>query len=451
MMERYYQRKFKYEYKVIAFCDNNEDKIGKSYDGIPIIPINKLWDYQEKIIICTTLYYQEIGAQLVKMGIRNLLYYVSVSGMIMPYNTYQVYPAYGEIKRVLFVQTIQCMRTYKIASAIHEKGIKVDLAYTAANPYAVSPDWMMPYENIIAINDIGTFINMVNAEDYDIIHCSNEPDTLCTLLLNTNKPVVHDTHDMMSLRGDISFEQLVDEYTATVKSAGNMYVTEKIKEIAIKKYGIGYKNVFVINNYILNNQKPTQFLPKLSKQDGEIHCVYEGGVGKDVNTHRYYEVMWRKIAEKGIHVHFYAYYTTNEEYYIELDKMSPYIHYEGHKNPQELMTLLTQYDVGLVLLNITPREEIFLQTTFPNKIFEYLNAALPVAVSNIDSLKEFVDQYGIGMYLDFSEDIKRIIEEIAKIKIDKDFLYENSLTMNSRANEIIEFYSAVKAQYDKER
>ena len=61
------------------------------------------------------------------------------------------------------------------------------------------------------------------------------------------------------------------------------------------------------------------------------------------------------------------------------------------------------------------------------------------------------DRYGIGMYLDFSEDIKRIIEEIAKIKIDKDFLYENSLTMNSRANEIIEFYSAVKAQYDKER
>lgn len=449
MMEHYYRYRLKYEYEIIAFCDNNQDKIGKSYHGIPVVSVNDLWNYQEKIIICTS-FYQQIGEQLVGLGIKNSLYYVSqLSKMILPYNQYQFFHACRKIKRVLFVQTVQCMRTYKIASAIHEKGVRVDLAYTAANPYAVSPDWIMPYENIIAIDEISTFLNRVNDEDYDIVHCSNEPDTLCTLLLNSNKPVVHDTHDMMSLRGDISFEHLVDEYTATVKSAGNMYVTEKIKEIAVKKYGVGYKNTFVVNNYILNNQKPTYFLPKLSMQDGEIHCVYEGGVGKDENTHRYYEVMWKKLAEKKIHVHFYAYYTREEDYYFELDKMSPYIHYEGHKNPQELMTLLTQYDVGLVLLNITPREEVFLQTTFPNKIFEYLNAAIPVAVSNIESLKEFAEQYGVGKYLDFSGDIKGVVEEIAKIKIDRDFLVKNNLTMNSKANEIIDFYSAVKMQYDK--
>ena len=119
------------------------------------------------------------------------------------------------------------------------------------------------------------------------------------------------------------------------------------------------------------------------------------------------------------------------------------MHYEGCLPYEELMTELTQYDVGLVVLNITPRNNTFLQTTFPNKIFEYLFAALPVAVANIDSLKKFANEYEVGQYLDLDGDIRGQIGQISKIKVDKDFLENNKLTMDDQAEKIIEFFERV--------
>lgn len=48
------------------------------------------------------------------------------------------------------------------------------------------------------------FIDYVNAEDYDVIHCLNGPDALTNLLIfNCNKKVIHDLHDMKSHKDEL--------------------------------------------------------------------------------------------------------------------------------------------------------------------------------------------------------------------------------------------------------
>ncbi len=52
--------------------------------------------------------------------------------------------------------------------------------------------------------------------------------------------------------------------------------------------------------------------------------------------------------------------------------------------------------MGLVILNITLKNKNFLETTFPNKVFEYFNSSLPIAVDNLPILSKFVNETKSG-------------------------------------------------------
>ena len=113
------------------------------------------------------------------------------------------------------------------------------------------------------------------------------------------------------------------------------------------------------------------------------------------------------------------------------------------------MTEMTQYDIGLVELNITNRNRAFLQTTFPNKIFEYIYAGLPVAVCDIPSLTEFAERYNVGRYFDLEGNIKDQLYDISRIEISENILEEQGLTMNQQAKNILIFYNEVVNEYKR--
>lgn len=449
--------KLKNEYHIISFADNNPDVQGTFYEGIPIISGEKLKNLDMSdtdIVICTRSYYQ-IGSQIFDMGIfsyyvmlEGFLYHTDLTETMMPVEICRV-PYHrkkdGE-KNILFVQNAACIRTFRIARAMKEEGYRVYLLYTLAPPYAAYKEFANIFEDIWGFSSANGIVDFISGSDFDIVHCSNEPDILVNIVQRTNKPVVADTHDMQSIRSDIGIDALILEYLANTYSDGVMYVSTYIAEIAKDKYKLNNNEVFAVNNLVMEQVTIPQALPKLSSSDHQIHCVYEGGVvGDDKNSHRFFDDMWKKITDAGVHIHFYS--PSDITYCKRLENISDLIHYEGSISGEKLILKMTKYDCGLAVFNSVDNNRFHLEGASPNKLYEYINAGLPVVSAGINSLKEFVEGYHVGMELDFSGDIRGQLEEVRKIHIDDDFLTKNHLTMKSYGKELAAFYERVKLSY----
>lgn len=355
--------------------------------------------------------------------------------------------ANSSIKKVLFIQNAACIRTNKVATALTSKGIQTDIIYLIAHPSTVYKDIELPYNNIYQLDDVNQMIEFINNSDYDILYSSNEPDYLTVLFTSTNKPIVHDTHDMMSLRSDISIEQLVFEYVANVKSAGNIYVNEAIRDIGIKRFDLKNKPVFTLHSYIEQEMLPNKYYRKLSDIDGEVHCVFEGGLASEPGHHRFLEPMILELAQSKVHVHLHC--PVDPEYIVTLQKKSSYIHYEGILSPKLLIEEMTKYDIGLAIFNLSERNRTFLNTAFPNKIWDYLAAGLPILFANLTSFEQFAETSGVGRVFDFNGNIKKQIEELINIKVERAVLRKNKWLMNEAADNLIKFFMDVKCSYHR--
>lgn len=444
-------------YHIISFADNNPDVQGTFYEGIPVISGEQLKNLDMRdtdIVICTRAY-DQIGSQISGMGIfdyyvmlEGFLYHMDLTETMMPVEICCA-PYHrkrdGE-KNILFVQNAACIRTYKIARVMKEEGYRVYLLYTMAPPYAAYMEFADIFEDIWGFSSANGIVDFISNSDFDIVHCSNEPDILVNIVQKANKPVVADTHDMQSIRGDIGIDALILEYLANTGSEGAVYVSAYIADIAKDKYKLDNRNVFVVNNLVMEQVAIPRTLPKLSSLDHKIHCVYEGGVvGDDKNNHRFFDDMWKKITDAGVHIHFYS--PSDITYCKRLEDISDLIHYEGSISGEKLILEMTKYDCGLAVFNSVDNNRFHLEGASPNKLYEYINAGLPVVSAGINSQKEFVEGYHVGMELDFSGDIREQLEEVRKIHIDDDFLTKNHLTMKSYRKELAAFYEQVKLSY----
>ncbi|MCM1231006.1 MAG: hypothetical protein NC489_12815 [Ruminococcus flavefaciens] len=452
--------KLKGQEEIAYYVDNNPDKQGTRLHDIPVISSRELEETYDPavydIVICIKEYDQVIE-QLSGMGIneyyillQGFLYCCDERGTLFPTGTIfsaERYTPYikrnPEEKNILFVQNRVCIRTHKIAAMMQKNGYKVFLLQANPTPEANYSDFAEVYEEVYVFCTYNGLINFVDDSDFDIIHSSNDPDILTNLLLLTRKCVVFDTHDMMSLRKPESKEVIALEYIANTGSNGNIYTSKAVADIARKKFNLADKEVIAWENVVLDQEEITNEYPKLSSMDGEIHCVYEGGiVGSDKMSHRYFEDIWGKIVDCGIHIHYYS--PSNYSYCKELESKSKYLHFEGNLGTKKLIQEMTKYDCGLAVFNVNSRNRIFLETGTANKMYEYINAGIPVVVGKIRSYIDFVEKYNVGGCLDMGKDIKEQIIAISKITIEKDFLIKNKLTMMSRSQELIDFYERVK-------
>lgn len=436
-------------YEILYYADNNKDLWGEKINGIEIINPEKIRVLKLDEIIVSIFAYEEVAEQLFAMGKKACV--VSNAGLLFRYDEDRILkpfrvdaPTFGKKEKeysILFVQMTACIRTHKIAALMKENGWKTALAYSVGHPAVSNPEYLPFYDDIISINDIGDFIDGINQSDFDIIHSSNEPDFLTNLLLTTNKKVIHDVHDLISIYKGVSCEGLILEHIANVKAHGVIYTSEGAKEIAKQKFDISEDKLFVLENRPDTRLKSSCRYEKISAGDGEIHCVYEGGIGIEKESFRYYETIWKEITDEGIHIHFYS--SQNKEYCINLSEESSYLHYEGDFNSQLLASEMTKYDCGLVILNTSDKNRMYLETSSPNKLYEYWNAGLPVVVGDIKTHAKLVEKYHGGIQLNRKEEIRPQLEKAREIKISNTFLEDNCLYMNQYALDLINFYKRI--------
>ena len=90
---------------------------------------------------------------------------------------------------------------------------------------------------------------------------------------------------------------------------------------------------------------------------------------------------------------------------------------------------------------MTPKNRQYLEFASPNKIQEYVNAGIPVAVGDIESQREFVETNLFGSAVDMKGDLNTQITEISKINISKGVLREKGFTLESRIPQLLQFYN----------
>ncbi len=434
------------KYEIIAVADNNTRLHGQYKNNYKIISPNDIFrcDY-ETVIICSK-YAKDIQLQLVDMGIANILLFVP-PGLLCDYgikNTSKEVRFYekpfhsnDDNIHILFAQIFPCSRTNRFARIVSDNGMKCSLAYFGVLGKEMQISTSI-YDQIIPFFSYNDFIEYVKNSEYDLIHCSNEPDILTCLLLNSGKPIVHDCHDFLTLRDDLTAENIALELVANSNSCGCIYPSERCMQIAIDRYSVDENNAIYLENYPSINTLPPKKMKKLSMMDNEIHCVYEGAITDNPDSYRFFEEQWLSLAACGVHVHFYTQF--QETYCRYLDSLSKYIHYEGNLEIHKLLYALTQYDVGLCTFIEHPKHKIKLDTACPNKLYEYLAAGLPVALSNHRTHCDFLHKHHVGGIINWNADIMKQIYDISRIFIPDNFILYNKYTMEDNSEKLISFY-----------
>ncbi|ADK84377.1 Tetratricopeptide TPR_2 repeat protein [Desulfarculus baarsii DSM 2075] len=334
---------------------------------------------------------------------------------------------------ILFVQEAPCIRNYKTASALRARGHKVCLAYTRATlsqMYKGLSDEV--YDRCVRLTN-NRHLWDISAK-FDLVHCHNEPDVLTVAALAGEAPVIHDTHDLISLRAGGDQNLAFFEGVANRGAHGRVYTTPYQRDAALALYGVKGPSL-VFYNYASAGDLPKRFLPKLSAQDGQTHIVYEGGIGG--NGHRDFIDLFAQLTQGGLHVHVYPVHF-DQAMHQRLSAI-PRMHYHQPVSPTEIMEVMSQYDIGIIPFNIVKGNKQFLDSTIANKLFEYLAAGLPVLASPLQSYVDFFKLNNVGKVFHDAAEAIAATPELLRIAASQD-LTAHAKTYDGEITRLEDFY-----------
>jgi tetratricopeptide (TPR) repeat protein len=338
---------------------------------------------------------------------------------------------------ILFVQEAPCIRNYKTAKALRERGHRVSLAYTKAKLSQVYPALSDDvYTECIHLGEGARQLWDISSR-YDIIHCHNEPDTLSVAAMAGDAPVVHDTHDLISLREQGNGSAAWFEGVANRGADGRVYSTPYQRDEAARMYGAAEPSL-VFYNYASRDDVPATCLPKLSALDGRVHIVYEGGVGG--TPHRDFGQLFCELAGRGFCVHVYPTFAADQV----REAFSSQANIEVHPtaSPREIIREMTQYDFGIIPFNLEKGNKRFLDSTIANKLFEYLAASLPVIASPLQSYVDYFRQNPVGVTCRTAGEIEAALPQLREIAARTDF-GQQLFTYEGEVDRMVGFYRDV--------
>jgi hypothetical protein len=342
---------------------------------------------------------------------------------------------------ILFLSTEPDLRLYKQARALHglghtlflgHRGKDYDASLGRGNEYFAAiyrlsaRAFYSPLDTLRIRQYCGAITTIAARHGVDLIHSSNMRDDLLTVAAGTQArvPVIYDVCDMHSLLssratlgrpvysmayGISSVIGRLLERQAHRVSAGFVYVSDHMKDIAVSKHAIDEDLAVVMPNYGLKDEVIRNGRSKLSATDGAAHVVYEGSIHSSGYGNILPTII--SIASRGIHVHLHCY--QKPAAYVTALAGNPRVHWEPYLKPSEVTYALSQYDYGLIPFNMSTDRQ-HLDTALPNKLFDYLAAGLPVLSPPFLSLKAFVESNGLGIIFDGMDDL---VEKIGQVNL----------------------------------
>lgn len=324
-------------------------------------------------------------------------------------------------------------RVHKVCSTLHNMGFSVTLAGRQL-PHSLEPEkrvyhtrrFRLPFNKGPFFYGCYNFRLLVYLlfNRFDVL-LSNDLDTLPANFLAArikSKPLVYDSHEYFTEVPELLHRPLVKKIWGQlekwmVPDADAAYtVCDSIARIYTGKYNIPFK---VIRNLPLSAAHNDEDDPG----DKENIILYQGavnagrGLDKAIRAVSLLENVKLVIAGDGDK-------KTELENLVKEEGLSEKVEFKG-KLPIEQLTKLTPK----ALIGLSIEEDIGLNYHFalPNKLFDYIQAHVPVLVSNLPEMAAVVSQYGIGEVISDSEpqNLARVIKEMLENKVKRRIWKEN--------------------------
>ncbi len=316
--------------------------------------------------------------------------------------------------RVLFLQQQPCVRALKIATGLRSAlpGLELGFAYqgrTLGEYYGGGDDLFARWWDLG--DDPRAALPAVLEEfDPELVHSHNLPDSLTVLaqeLVGGRVPIVHDVHDLQSLRrtpyengfpepGDpAALERRAIEGSDAVVAVSD----ELLAEMAARHRLPAAHAVFA--NYALRDDLPRLLSLRERRISDPPRLVYEGTLSTNGGHYDLREI-FVALVEQGVTLDVYP--SRDVPAYAELARFAPGLTYHEHLPAQELLRRLPDYDFGWAGFN-DGLNRAHIDTALPNKLFEYLACGLPVLTLGHRALRRFLRERGLGVALGSPADL----------------------------------------------
>jgi glycosyltransferase involved in cell wall biosynthesis len=325
--------------------------------------------------------------------------------------------------RILFLQQQPCVRALKYAVALRSTvpGIQLGFAYqgkTLSGWYGSGDElferwWNLGSEPHKLLRQVG--------EEFrpDLIHSHNLPDSLTALALELfagRVPVVHDVHDLQSLRRTPSehgfpepLEALALEQLAIEKCSALVTVSDELlEEIRVRYNPTGPSLAFP--NYALRRDLPPVLPPAARRNGHPPRLVYQGTLSTN-GGHYDLRGIFAEIVREGLSLDVYP--SRGVPAYAELAAGLDGLRAHETLPPSRLLAALPAYDFGWAGFNST-LNGAHLDTCLPNKAYEYIGCGLPILTLQHRALVRLVDDGRLGLSL---ATLDELLEQLAAVDV----------------------------------
>ncbi len=314
----------------------------------------------------------------------------------------------------------------------------------------------------LCLNKFIKIIKKMNQKAY-LFHTIAEPNFLPALVMkNTAKPVIYDAYDFSGIRYGIDKLRPTEreEEKFCLENADGISI--KFPEWILDYYrNLGYKINCPVSNFV-DYCLPDFFYYKKNKLDKKnIHMVFVGGVSPSSLSPKYHghnqhvDIIKNFIRQK-IYIHLYIppwqlkrHKSQHLDYYNLSEQNKYFILHNGMSQP-ELQKEISQYHFGCHMHDFSKSiaTKLFEQTAFGNKFSTYLEAGLPIIVTNNLKLGvKYVEKYNVGFKFD-PKNLRGLSQRIETInykqlKQNVKIAREGPLNIYNNINKLTNFYEKI--------
>jgi Glycosyl transferase 4-like domain len=355
--------------------------------------------------------------------------------------------------RILFLQQQPCMRALKYAAALRSvfPDFTLGFAYqgrTLTEWYGSGDELFQGWWNLGSEPAEGLEA-AVDEFRPDLIHSHNLPDSLSALaleLLAGRVPLVHDVHDLQSLRRtpyENGFpeprEALALEELVIGQCSALVTVSEELLDEIRGRYGPSAP-MLAFSNYALRRDLPPVLPPAERRNGAAPRLVYQGTLSTN-GGHYDLRDIFRELVGEGVTLDVYPSRAVPE--YAELAAGLTGLHVHATLPPSLLLAALPGYDFGWAGFN-AELNRAHLDTCLPNKAYEYVGCGLPVLTLGHRALSRLVRDAGLGLSLATLDNLVGQLAALDLVELRRRLASARlELTVEANIHRLAELYEAV--------